>query len=416
MKVRSDSGNARLPVHFFVVASVSLAAGLVGALWEIPRAVVFFYQPGVIALVHTFTLGWITAAIMGVMYAYVPALTHRAVRYPRLGVWQIATYIIGASGMVSHFALGSWSGVWSAAIVLIVSIGLFAINMIGCLWQHVGRGVTETSLFAALCFLIVAAVLGFLLALDKSVGFLSGDVITNLAAHAHLAAIGWVALAICAMSYRLLPAFLLPQEPIPRAVLWQLHLLAIGVAGFATDLLLGWRGVVWWSAIIAVALLSYVASVARTMRTRRNEIGWPERHALGGVLWMIAAITLGVALAGGGAQSETGSRLVSAYGAAGLMGFFGNFIIGMSYRLYPGFVARARNAKKRRAMTVAELAVRGPRWFVFGAYNLGIATLAAGLIAGSAVVAEAGTAIMAAGGLTYCAGTLRTLSWAYRRG
>ncbi|HXZ88126.1 MAG TPA: hypothetical protein VEF07_06120, partial [Candidatus Binataceae bacterium] len=99
MKTRSDSGVAALPVHFFVAATVSLAAGLVGALWEIPQAVMFFYQPGVIALVHTFTLGWITAAIMGVMYAYVPALTHRRIPYPRLGMWQLATFVIGASGM-----------------------------------------------------------------------------------------------------------------------------------------------------------------------------------------------------------------------------------------------------------------------------------------------------------------------------
>lgn len=405
-----------MPIHFLLAATVSLAVGLIGALWEVPQATVFFYQPGVLAMVHTFTLGWISAAIIGVMYAYVPALTHRQVPYPRLGMWQLATFVIGASGMVSHFALGSWSGVWSAAIVVIVSVALFAINMIGCLWPKVGRGVTETGLFGALCFLIAAAVAGFLLALDKSVGFLAGDVITNLAAHAHIAAVGWVTLAICAMSYRLLPAFLLPTEPIPRAALWQFYLLAAGVAGLAADLLAGWRGAVWWSAIIVLALLSYIASVARTMRTKRNEIGWPERHALSGVAWMAAAAGLGIVLADGGTQSEMGARLAAAYGVIGLVGFFGNFIIGMSWRLYPGFVARARNAKRWRAITLGELAVRGPRWFVFSAFNLGIAVLVAGLIAGSAAIAEAGTVVMAAGGLTYCAGTLRTLSYAYRRG
>jgi len=63
---------------------------------------------------------------------------------------------------------------------------------------------------------------------------------------------------------------------------------------------------------------------------------------------------------------------------------------------------------------VAELAVRGPQAFVFGAFNVGIAALAAGLLAESVMTAEAGAAVMAAGGLTYCAGTLRTLSYAYR--
>jgi hypothetical protein len=144
-------------------------------------------------------------------------------------------------------------------------------------------------------------------------------------------------------------------------------------------------------------------------------IDWAARHALAGVVWMLAASGLGIALAWVGASSEGGARMASVYGLIGLMGFFSNFIIGMSYHLFPGFVARARTAFRWRVMTVADLDFKGPRGIVFVAFNAGIATLALGLLAANVILAETGTLSMAAGGLVYAAGTLWTLSYAYRR-
>lgn len=406
---------ARLPIHFFVLAVVSLAAGLVATPWVVPQTIVFFYQPRVLALVHTFTLGWITAAIMGVMYRYVPALTRRPLPYPRLGMPQLVLYAIGASGIVTHFALGSWSGVWSAAGVVVVSLILFAVNMFACLASRLGRGVAETGMFVAICFLIMAAGIGFILALDKTRGFLGGNLIANLGAHADLAAIGWAALTICAVSYRMLPAFLLPKEPLPRAAVWQLYALAIGVAGLSVALIAKTRDLTFWSVVISVALVSYVITVGRIIRSRRMPIDWAARHAIAGIASMVGASALGIALTRVGAGSESGARIASVYGLVGLMGFFSNFIIGMSYHLFPGFVARSRTAFRWRAMTVAELGFKGPRGLIFVAFNAGIATLAVGLLAANVILAEAGTVSMAAGGLVYGAGTLRTLSYAYRR-
>jgi len=410
-----DPRVARLPIHFFVLAIVSFAVGLAMAPWVVPKAIVFFYQPGVLALVHTFTLGWITAVMMGVMYRYVPALTRRAIPFPRLGMPQLVLYAIGASGIVTHFALGSWDGVWSAAIVAILSMVLFAVNMFACLGPRLGRGVAETGMFVGIGFLIAAAVIGFLLALDKTVGFLGGELIGNLAAHAHLAAVGWVALTICAVSYRMLPAFLLPKTAIPRIAVLQLYGLAVGAAGLSVGLIAGTRGSAFWGAAVAVALVSYVVTVGRIVRDRRMPIDWAAGHAIAGITWMLAACGLGPGLAWLGASSEGGARIASAYGLIGLMGFFSNFIIGMSYHLFPGFVSRARTAIRWRAMTVAELGFKGPRSIVFVAFNGGIAILAAGFIAANVILAEAGTVSMAAGGLVYAAGMLRTLSYAYRR-
>jgi cytochrome c/quinol oxidase subunit I len=410
----SRLGTARLPIHFFVIAGVFFAGGVGAAPWITPDVVEFFYQPLPLALVHTFTLGWITAAMMGVMYRYVPALTRVPLRFPRLAYVQLVLFVIGAAGMVAHFAIGEWFGTWLAALVMVISIVMFAANIVPCLAAKARDGVAETGMLMAVGFLVLAALVGLSLALDKTFGFLHGSLLTNLAGHVHLAALGWVTLTICAVSYRMIPAFLLPQIQLPRSAVWQLYGLAIGVTGLAVTLFAQAPGVALWSGVIVVSLLFYLATMGRLVRSRRMPIDWTVRHAIAGIAWLVVAAVMGLALSWLGAGSLSGSRVAGAYGALGVLGWISNFIIGMSYQLFPGFVSRARSAIGLPALTIAELSIPRPRPFVFLCFNAGVAVLAAGLLGGSAGLARAGSCAIAAGGLVYVALTLWTLSWAYR--
>jgi hypothetical protein len=405
----------RLPIHFFTAAVISFACGVAAAPFVVGQIVDFFYQPPILALVHTFTLGWITASIMGVMYRYVPALTRHPIFSPRLAMWQLALFIIGTLGLVSHFANGIWIGTWFSAGILIVSVAMFAANLIPCLYAQLGRGVAETGMFLSICFLLVAASIGFVLSLDKTYNFLGGDVLTNLASHVHFAAIGWVTLTICAVSYRMLPAFLLPKLQLPRSALWQLWALAVGAIALGVTLLLGLPGAIFWSLAIAAALLAYMFTIGRLVRARRMPLDFTARHALAGIIWLVLAIGCGLTLAVIGPQGVAGSRIASVYGAMGLLGWVSNFIIGMSYQLFPGFVVHARSAAGWRAVTIAELSSKAPRWLIFFAYNAGVAVLVAGFTFASVTLAQIGAIGIAIGGLAYSATTLWTLSFAYRK-
>ena len=405
----------RLPIHFFTTAVISFGCGVAAAPFLVGQIVDFFYQPPILALVHTFTLGWITMAIMGVMYRYVPALTRHPIAYPRVAMWQLALFIIGTIGIVSHFANGIWVGTWFSAGILIVSVAMFAANMIPCLYPHLGRGVAETGMFLSTCFLFVAASIGFVLSLDKTYNFLGGDVLTNLASHVHFAAIGWVTLTICAVSYRMLPAFLLPKLHLPKSAMWQLWALAVAAIALGVTLLLGLPGAIFWSFAIAAALLAYMITIGRLVRSRRMPIDFTARHALAGIIWLVLAIVSGLILTVIGPQGLVGSRIASAYGTMGLLGWISNFIIGMSYQLFPGFVAHARSAAGWRAVTIAELSIKRPRWLVFIAYNAGVAVLVAGFMFPSVALAQVGAVGIAIGGLVYSAMTLWTLSFAYRK-
>jgi hypothetical protein len=142
--------------------------------------------------------------------------------------------------------------------------------------------------------------------------------------------------------------------------------------------------------------------------------GWTSRHTVSGIIWLVFAIAMGLALGFIGAGSVAGNRIASAYGVAGLLGWVCNFIIAMSYQLFPGFVARARLIRGFPVVRAAELSITTYRPFIFIAYNLGIVMIAGGLLAGSIALAITGAASVGAAGIVYCATTLWTLSFAYR--
>jgi hypothetical protein len=381
---------------------------MVGALIE------FFYQPLVLAVTHAITLGWITCTMMGVMYRYVPAVTKRALRFPRLASLQFWLFVIGVAGLVVHFAIGRWVATWLAAAVVVISVALFALNMVACLAPVAGRDrVTESGLLLAVLFLLVAAGLGVALALDKTFGFLGGSVLTNVAGHAHLAALGWVTLTVCAISYRMVPAFLLPSVELPRWAIWQLYGLAASTGGLGIALFGGFSGLSLWVGAVTVAIVAYVTILGRLVVWRRLPIDWAIRHALAGAGWLLLSTAVGLSLPQIDTGSALGSRLVGAYGVMGFLGWVTNFIVGMSYHLFPGFISGLRVAAGWPRATAPELSHPGPRLFVFSSLNAGVLLLAGGIVGANLVLARLGALVVAAGGLTYVVVMARTLRFAY---
>jgi hypothetical protein len=401
-------------VSFFTVGVLSFVLGVLVLPFAVSRIDQYFYQAIPLAVVHVFTLGWITAIIMGVMYRYVPALTRTALLSARLAWIQLSLYVVGASGMITHFAIGIWPGLWLAAIIVFASILMFAWNILPGVMSQVGRGVAETGMFLSVCFLLAAALLGTLLGLDKTYDFLGGSLLSNLAAHVHLAAVGWVTLSICAVSYRMLPAFLLPTTRLPAAAKWQIYALAMTVVGLVASLLLRSGMASTFAIAISLTMVWYLVIVARMVRTRRMPLDWTPLHALAGVIGLALAAGLGIALAFVGGDSAVGARLAPAYGAMGLLGFFSNFIVGMSYQLFPGFVSRARTSARRAGVTIAEISITRPRLFVFLTLNGGVLLLAGGFVENAVHIAQLGAALITGAGLVYSAVTLWTLSFAFR--
>jgi len=118
-----------LPLAYVCTAVVTFVLAAAAVPWLSTELAGHYYQPHILALAHTVTLGWITVTIMGASFQLIPIMLERALWSERLAWWQLAFMVTGVTGMVGHFFLGAWSGlVWSAALVAL-GVGLHLLNV-----------------------------------------------------------------------------------------------------------------------------------------------------------------------------------------------------------------------------------------------------------------------------------------------
>jgi hypothetical protein len=405
---------AVLPPCFFVVALAFFATALVTAPFVAGELSAHFYQSHVLALTHMLTVGWISMVIVGVLYRYVPAIAKQPLPFPPLAIAQALSFTGGAVALVIGFWHGDWTTTAVAATTLLGSAMLLGANLWPLVLRAPSHGVAEVGIALATGFLVAAATLGTLFAIDKQVPLLGGSLLTNLGAHAHLAAVGWVGITICALSFRFLPAFLMADVQMPDAARTQVLTLAVAVSVLALTLLTRSKMAVGAAVAVAGALLAYLVLLVRMMMSHRMPIDWTARHAAAAAAWLTASVVAACTLAWIGADDELGTRVATAYGAAGLLGWMSNLIIGMSYKLFPGFVAAARIDLGRRRVPVMELGVpeHAPAP-IFVGFNLGVMLIAGGLLGGEVTVVTAGTVVTALAGLGYVGVMARTVAYTF---
>ena len=389
-----------VPAVCLALATLNLNVGLVLALFAAGDIETFFYQPRVLAVTHTFTLGWISLAIIGVLYRFVPALTKQPVRHPWLARIQVGTFLIGASGLVSHFWIGHLSGLaWSAG-VLVFSIILLLGLLLPLLLRAPSRDATVIGITVALLSFVGVATLGLLYALDKIIPFLGGSVLSNIAGHAHLAVLGWVTLMICAVSYRMVAAFVLPEQVLPAPARRQVVSLSVLVPVLVLAILLR-HGLVTPLALLTAGSLAWYASIIlRLLRTRRMAIDWSMRHVQAALMHLGAATISGLVFVWGvDAGSSFGAHLAVAYGVFGLFGWVSNFILGMGTRLAPGLAAAS-------GLTPQPLITPRTQGLIFIFFNSGVLAIAGGALCTAPPLLTGGIVLTLGATLLFARGVL----------
>ncbi|MBI3491920.1 MAG: hypothetical protein HY047_09085, partial [Acidobacteria bacterium] len=294
---------ARLvPLLYLGTAQVSLAlACVLAAVW--PRAVAgFFYHSWMVAIVHLVTLGWITFSILGAIYIVGPVALRMPMPARRGDYVAYALGIIGVIGMVAHFWLEEFGGMaWSAATVTCGVLYVAWRIMRGLPRASIPAGVKLHIAFACLN-IGLAASMGILLGFDKAYHFLPGFVMSNVFAHAHLAALGWATMMVVGVSYRLLPMTLPSKMPIGRSVLASAMLLEAGVLGLFVSLLFRSTWAQLFAVLIASGLAAFAAHVMWMVRSPvRKPIGAPRidfgiLHAASAGLSLAIAVGIGMTL------------------------------------------------------------------------------------------------------------------------
>ena len=389
-----------LPAVCLAVGTVSLNIGLLLALCASQDIQSFIYRPRVLAVMHSLTLGWISLAITGVLYRYVPTLTKQALRWPRVGRLQVGAFIAGVIGMITSSWIGQAYGTaWSVGVVFLGVMLLLAL-LFPLLLRAPQYDATVIGIGTALSSFLGVAALGLMHSIDKVHPLIGGTVWSNIAAHAHLAVLGWVGLTICAVSYRTIAAFALPEVLFPRPARLQVLSLSAVVPLLVVALLARSRLVMPLAAATAASLLWYVVIILRLLRTRRMPLDWSIRHVQAAMVHLCIAIVCGLALVFEvDVGSAVGTHLAVAYGALALLGWVSNFIIGVGSRLAPGLSA-VQEVATRAIFSVRIQAL------MFWAFNLGVAGIVLAALGNSRALLLGATALTLIATLLFARATI----------
>lgn len=329
-----------VPLLYFATAHVSLALACLLVAMS-PQAVVgFFYHSRMVAIVHLVTLGWITFSILGALYIVGPV----ALRMPlsaRRGDYVAWTFaVVGLVGMVVHFWIQEFGGMaWSAAMVTCGIVYVASRTVLGLRRSAVPTAIKAHIVLACLNIGLAAA-MGVLIAFDKVYHFLSGFVLSNVFAHAHLAAIGWGAMMVVGVGYRLLPMTLPSRMPSGRSIFASAVLLEAGVLGLFVTLLIQSLWTRLFGVLIVAGLSVFVGHIVWMVKSPAPKppasptIDFAVLHAAAAGASLVVAAAIGLTLLVAPASPRM-LHAAAAYGVLGIVGFLAQMVVAMQVRLLP---------------------------------------------------------------------------------
>lgn len=331
---------SRLVLAYVGTAHLALLAAAVLALVSANEVAASYVHPRTLGIVHFVTLGWLTATALGAVHALMPMIlrTRFTVRWP--DVVACIAVLVGASGVIAHMLLATYSGVaWSGGTIALGAAWVGS-RCVLALAKAAGPRLQKLAVGLAFAGLIAAAGLGSLVAIDRGQPVFPGGHLHTLAAHAHLALVGWLGILTVGIGHRLLP-MLLPASPLEGTrPAWTVGLLALGAGALPTT----WLLVPWPSKVPILAAIPLVLGAAcfaldlLALRARRKPKakGLPRRDPalllIGfSVLCMLAAAGLGITLM----LVDLEPGIAALYGVLLLVGGLGGIVLGVGLRLWP---------------------------------------------------------------------------------
>jgi len=394
-----------IPLLYFAFAHLSLALALAVLLVRPDLPAGFFHHPRMIAIVHLVTLGWITSSILGAFYIVGPL----ALRMPLRPGWRdraaFGSFAAGASGIVSHFWIGEYSGMaWSAVLVAAAVLHVAVRAWLGLRSSPVPWPV---KLHVALAFanMMFASLLGMLIGLNRIYGWFAWSPMSAAFAHAHLAAVGWAVMMVVGLSYRLIPMIVPAEMPNRRTMAVSAVLLEIGTLMLAVMLISGST----WTPVAAAIIIAGIASFVQQVRQivgrklppppalpRPDWSTWQTHVAF---VWLLVTACTGLLLTLP-ASSTWVIELGWIYGTAGLVGFLAQIVVGIQGRLLPlygWYRLMESNQMRPPARSAHALPSHRLAKAILVTWTLGVPFLVLGLMSGSHVMIAVSAAVLLAG-------------------
>lgn len=328
------------------------------------------------AWIHTVALGWVTMAALAVLLHALPNFVDVEWRGQTVARWSLVAFGAGVALLLYGF-LGNAPMIGAGGDLLFASILVYLATAFWTLagamrGERVQRAVAR-AFTGTFLFFLATAVIGYGLA-----GLLSGRGVTWAAslpaAHAALGTLGWLSLLIFGVSMRTLRPIAGAQTRfrwmhivVGTAALFGVPILAAGLG--VRNSLMEWIG----AGLFVLGALGYAFDVFDILRRASIRHRPPQAFVAVSVVWFLAALAIGGrALAGDSAWQ-------SAYIFVLLAGWVGQMVIAHFHHIGVRLIGTMYRGEEDETRP-EELLEPRLSWFTFGAFQIGIALVAVGLL------------------------------------
>lgn len=225
-----------LPIGSLVTAAAVLLGGAVYLLLEPSALTGHVANPRLLALTHTFTLGFVTLVFLGTLQQLPAVMLVTELAWPRLGFVSLPLAVVGIGLMVFGFADGVAAGPLTLGGSLVcLALGLSLAQLLATAARKPPREPAGRGLVAAVVYLFLTVLAGLLLASARAFPGVAASVGYSPALHQTFGLLGGFLLGIAAAGHKLLSMFALSKG----GPLWRLRWLSYLVLVALSATLLG---------------------------------------------------------------------------------------------------------------------------------------------------------------------------------
>lgn len=296
-----------------------------------------YFNPHILAIVHTAALGWGSMVIFGAAYQLLPVICENDLWHE--GIAKVSFYFLtlGAVCLVIcfwFFTIGLWM-ILGGNLVFVAAI-LFLCNVLKTASGGKPFNIQKLFVVSSAVWLLLTVSIGILLAVNLRWPYISVNHLHILTLHAHAGLVGWFLQLIAGVSAKLVPMFLLGKSKkdnfLKTAFIFQ-------NAGLVSLLLDGfffgpsWRYLLY-GLLMAIGIVFWLLYLRDVYRHRiKKPLDFSMKHAFLSFLSLLVAIAFVPLVCLGNSQ-----KWAMLYGLFLFIGWISSLILGMTFKTLPFIV------------------------------------------------------------------------------
>ncbi|HET8572287.1 MAG TPA: hypothetical protein VFL76_00320 [Edaphocola sp.] len=296
-----------------------------------------YFNPHILAIVHTAALGWGTMVIFGASYQLLPVICENDLWHE--GVAKVSFYFltVGATCLVIcfwSFITGFWM-ILGGSLVFVAAL-LFSCNVLKTASGGKPPNIQKLFIASSSIWLLLTVSIGILLAINLRWSYIPGNHLHFLTLHAHAGLAGWFLQLIVGVSAKLVPMFLLGRSKkdslLKTAFVFQnAGLVLLLLDGFFSGP--GWRYLIY-GLFIVIGIVFWLLYLRDIYRNRiKKPLDFSMKHTFLSFFSLLIAIAFVPLVYFGNSQ-----KWAMLYGLFIFVGWISSLILGMTFKTLPFIV------------------------------------------------------------------------------